>query len=138
MPFVEVFFAAYMLVKEQILATNDAVYLLVLCCCQAEKPVPFIPVPDNELSSGFRSYGNDESKVPVVDNLAARPKSVPSLRSAKADGKDILQIGAAYSQQPAGSSLVGSKLSWLRALITSKTICTGMLRSPTRHLSESL
>ncbi|KAL1666812.1 acyl transferase domain-containing protein, partial [Schizophyllum commune] len=184
MPFVEEFFAAYPLAKEQLLATDDAAYFLAICRRPTQKPVPFIPVLDNQFEFWFkkdslwaaedvdavfdqdpqrvcilqgpvavkwskvkdepikellgginstlvtrlleRSYGNDESKVPVVDYLAARPKSVPSLHSSKADGKVVFQTGASVPSTASWlESLAGPELSWLRALITSKTIVQG-------------
>ena len=54
MPFVEEFFAAYPLAKEQLLATDDAAYFLAICRRPTQKPVPFIPVLDNQFEFWFK------------------------------------------------------------------------------------
>ncbi|KAL1671001.1 hypothetical protein EV122DRAFT_256786 [Schizophyllum commune] len=143
MPFVEEFFAVYPLAKEQLLATDDAAYFLAICRRPTQKPMPFIPVLDNQFEFWFMkdslwpaedvshraaedvdaAFDQEPQRVCILqgpvtvkwskvkwlkgsydkdykdDKLAARPKSVPSLHSAKADGKVVFlvfQTGARF------------------------------------------
>ncbi|KAL1659745.1 hypothetical protein GGF50DRAFT_119604 [Schizophyllum commune] len=147
-PFVEVFFAAYPLVKERPLVTEDTAYFLAICRRSTQKLVPSIPVLDEQVEFRFqkgpqrvcfiqdpvsvkwstvkdepieehfrsvnstlntrlleRTLGNNESKAPVVNHLASRPKSVPSLPFLKAGGRVVFHMGA----------LVISTVSWLES-----------------------
>ncbi|KAF6759889.1 fatty acid synthetase alpha subunit [Ephemerocybe angulata] len=76
-----------------------------------------------------RKYNGDVSTVPVVDYLAPVPAPAPVLTgvSRKVEGdKVIYQFGKALPDSKAWlETLAGPELSWLRALVTSKTIVRG-------------
>lgn len=76
-----------------------------------------------------RKYNGDVSTVPVVDYLAPVPAPAPVLTgvSRKVEGdKVIYQFGKALPDSKTWlETLAGPELSWLRALVTSKTIVRG-------------
>ncbi|KAF9485144.1 fatty acid synthetase alpha subunit [Pholiota conissans] len=77
-----------------------------------------------------RKYAGDVTAVPVVDYLAVEPKAVPQslpgiVRTQK--GNTItFEIGSKLPETSAWlETLAGEKLSWLRALVASRTIVQG-------------
>ncbi|KAJ7808682.1 hypothetical protein B0H14DRAFT_3761317 [Mycena olivaceomarginata] len=74
-------------------------------------------------------YAGDESKVPTVDYLSAKPAAlpaVPNVKRSEANGEVIYEFGTALPDTSLWlDTLAGSNLTWLRALATSTTIVQG-------------
>ncbi|KAF8907276.1 fatty acid synthase [Gymnopilus junonius] len=77
-----------------------------------------------------RTYSGDASSVPVVEYLAASPKPVaknlPGVARIENGSSVTYEFGSQLPDTSAWlETLSGSELSWLRALVTSKTIVQG-------------
>lgn len=76
-----------------------------------------------------RSYGGDASKVPTVDYLAPAAEDVDVPDEVECEESSTSIIYQVDDTVPKTSewleAISGSELSWLKALLTSKTICQG-------------
>jgi fatty acid synthase subunit alpha len=54
LPFVETFFQAYPLAREQLLASEDKAYFLTISQRAGQKPAPFIPILDANVEVWFK------------------------------------------------------------------------------------
>ena len=76
-----------------------------------------------------RVYGGDESKIPTVAYLGARPSTVPQLSGvtkAEARGNVEYQLNSPLPETSAWlETLAGPTVGWLRALVASPTIVQG-------------
>lgn len=74
-------------------------------------------------------YAGDESKVPTVDYLSAKPAAlpvVPNLKCTKMSSEVVYEFGSVLPESSAWlDTLSGPDLSWLRALATSPTVVQG-------------
>ncbi|KAF8145267.1 hypothetical protein K438DRAFT_1992005 [Mycena galopus ATCC 62051] len=74
-------------------------------------------------------YAGDETKVPTVDYLSAKPAAnpaVPNLKRSEVNGEVVYEFGAVLPDTSAWlDTLAGPNLSWLRALAISTTIVQG-------------
>ncbi|KAG8213088.1 hypothetical protein J3R82DRAFT_11484 [Butyriboletus roseoflavus] len=76
-----------------------------------------------------RTYGGDASKVPTVDYLAPPAEDVDVPDEVECEESSIsitYSVGDAVPKTPEWlEAISGSELNWLKALLTSKTICQG-------------
>lgn len=96
--FIEQFFSAYPSARNQLLTSEDVSYFLILCRRLGQKPVPFIPVLDNEIEFWFKkdSLWQSEDIEAVVGQDAGRvailqgPVAVKHANKVDEPIKDIL------------------------------------------------
>ncbi|TFK33214.1 fatty acid synthase [Crucibulum laeve] len=88
-----------------------------------------------------RKYNGDESTVPTIDFLAAKPtavaKNVAGVKRTESKNLITYKFGSSLPESSAWlETLGGSELSWLRALATSRTIVQGTsyIDNPIRRL----
>lgn len=185
-PTVDAFFNHYTKGKEQLIGAEDKAYFLSIAGRPFQKPVPFIPVFDDNFEFWFkkdslwvaedieavfdkdaqrvcilqgpmavkhskvvdepiadllgnieglltkyileRYYDNDESKVPTLDYIGARPSQAHTMYA-----KESVEGGARYlsltDKLPRVEDwlqrIAGPKLSWLRAALTTPNVVQG-------------
>lgn len=85
-------------------------------------------------------YAGDESAIPTIDYLAAKPSvpaTVPGVTRTQRTNDVVYQFGSSLPCPNAWlDTLGGAELTWLRALVTSKTIVQGTsyIDNPIRRL----
>ncbi|KAJ7227399.1 fatty acid synthase [Mycena pura] len=71
-------------------------------------------------------YSGDESKVPTVDYLSAEFGARANIKRPESNGDTVFKFGTALPEASAWlDTLAGPDFSWLRALVTSKTVVQG-------------
>lgn len=91
-----------------------------------------------------RVYGGDESKVPVVDYLGAKPVALPEnitstlgVQRQMSEKQIVYEVGSSLPETALWlETLAGPRLDWLRALLISPTIVQGnsYIDNPLRRL----
>jgi fatty acid synthase subunit beta len=180
------FFKSYPRSKTQLVAAEDKAFFLTICQRPGQKPVPFIPILDNNFEVWFkkdslwaaedmdavfdqdpqrvcilqgpmavkhstvadepikdmlgniegllcakileRFYDNDESKVPRIDYIGAKPVTVKSGLVAESTEGNVrtLKIGKVVPSVDDWLEFVaGPSVGWLRAALTSVNIVQG-------------
>ncbi|RXK40211.1 hypothetical protein M231_02485 [Tremella mesenterica] len=191
-PTIDAFFSTYPRARSQLVAAEDHAFFLTICQRPSQKPVPFIPILDNNFEVWFKKdslwasedidavfdqdpqrvcilqgplaakhstvvdepvadilgnieallvrkvldkyYGGDESKVPKIDYIGAKP-----VRQSQITVEDRLQgdartltIGSIVpSVDEWLETVAGPDVSWLRAVLTTVNIVRG-----TSHVSN--
>lgn len=197
LPTIESFFNTYPRAKTQLVAAEDKAFFLAICQRPGQKPVPFIPILDNNFEVWFKKdslwaaedveavfdqdpqrvcilqgpmavkhatvvdepikdmlgnieallvkkilkefYNNDESKVPEIDFIGAKPgKPKAGLVSESVSG-DVrtLKVGKNVPALDDWLEVVaGANVSWLRAALTSVNVVqgAGYISNPFRRI----
>ncbi|TXT15634.1 hypothetical protein VHUM_00137 [Vanrija humicola] len=186
----DLFFSTYPKAKTQLVSADDKSYFLTISQRPGQKPVPFIPILDNQFEVWFkkdslwaaenidavfdqdpqrvcilqgpiavrhakvadepiadllgnieanlakrileRFYDNDESKVPSIDYIGARPSQAHSLIADEhvesVNGKEVrtLKLGNKLPKvEDWLQRISGPELSWLRAALTTVNVVQG-------------
>jgi fatty acid synthase subunit beta len=182
----ELFFSSYPKTKDQLVSSDDKSYFLNICNRVWQKPVPFIPVFDNNFEFWFkkdslwaaedveavpegdaqrvcilqgpmaakfstvadepiadmlgniegllvkkileRYYDNDESKVPTLDYIGARPPKAHTHiahESFEGNTRSLQLTDRLPRVEDWLQRIAGPKLSWLRAALTTVNVVQG-------------
>lgn len=196
-PTIDSFFQSYPRAKDQLVAAEDKAFFLTICQRPGQKPVPFIPILDNNFEVWFkkdslwaaedldavfdqdvqriailqgplavkhatvvdepikdmlgniegllvqrileRYYDSDESKVPRIDYIGAKPGSPKTGLVSETEDGDVrtLKIGTTVPSVDDWLEVVaGPDVSWLRAALTSINVVQGSsyLSNPFRRV----
>lgn len=191
------FFDNYPRAKTQLVAAEDKSYFLTICQRPGQKPVPFIPILDNNFEVWFKKdslwaaedtdavfdqdpqrvcilhgplaakhstvadepvaeilgniegllakkilekvYGGDESKVPQIDYIGAKPVQSSSRVVPETIQGDVrtLKVGAAVpAHEDWLETVAGPDVSWLRAALTTINVVqgSGYVSNPFRRI----
>nr|ODN98836.1 hypothetical protein L204_02800 [Cryptococcus depauperatus CBS 7855] len=197
-PTIDSFFSSYPRARTQLVAAEDKAFFFAICQRPGQKPVPFIPILDNNFEVWFKKdslwaaedidavfdqdpqrvcilqgpmavkhskvvdepikdmldniesllvrkvlkefYDDDESKVPKIDYVGAKPGRATTLigvQVALSEDTRVLKIGKNVpALEEWLETVAGPEVSWLRAALTSVNVVqgTGYISNPFRRI----